>query len=78
VLTLKARRAAALLGMREQQALAYSQAVLTAIAVSNPKNLPKFDKVFPDPTQTKRRTSAQEALAGFRAWSAIFQTDMRD
>jgi hypothetical protein len=53
-----------------QQGLAYSTAVLIAIAVNNPKKLPSFEKAFPS-GRPKRQMSADEIMRNMQAWTII-------
>lgn len=54
---------------REQCHLAYSAAVLHSFAVHNPKQMPAFDKAFPDSTPKPAKTPDQ-IMAIMEAWTA--------
>lgn len=60
-------RARADLSIRQQ--LAYSTAVLIGTATHNPKNFPKFDKVFPAVGAPKKPQTDDEIYAAFAAWA---------
>lgn len=55
--------------LRLQQAVAYSLAGLVGHAFHQPKKMPKFDKVFPDPAARGRPQTAEESIAALRLWT---------
>ena len=55
--------------LRAQQAVAYTHAQLAGVAVNNPRKMPRFAKVFPDPRRGARPMSDAEMLESMRAWS---------
>lgn len=54
---------------RLRAGLAYSQARLIGIAINDPKKMPAFEKIFPDPDKPKREQSPEESLRAMRAWA---------
>lgn len=67
----------ALRDRRERQALTYTLAQLVAVATHNPKKMPDFAKVFPDPMRKVRRKTPDEMLQAMRAWSEAVATATR-
>lgn len=55
--------------MRMQQAIAYSLAHLIAHAHHQPRKIPKFDKVFPDPA---RRSQAPQTADQMLSLMRVF------
>ena len=55
--------------LRMQQRLIYSQAILTAYAVNDPKKMPKFEAAFPD-GRPKQPMSPDQIMASMQQWSA--------
>jgi hypothetical protein len=62
----------ALRDLRTDQRIAYSTAVLVAIAVNNAKKLPSFDKAFPDGTP-KPPMTGQQMMQSMKAWTAAIK-----
>ncbi|WP_235932967.1 hypothetical protein [Paragemmobacter ruber] len=55
-------------GFRRDQGLTYSLAQLVGWAVNNPKEMPKFEKVFPD-RKPKPAQTPDQLYAAMRAWT---------
>lgn len=53
-----------------QAGLVYTLAHLVAFSVNDPKKMPKFEKVFPDPSGKTKVQSPQEMMAAMDAWVA--------
>ena len=55
--------------LRLQQAVAYSQAQLLAVAIHAPKKMPSFAKAFPDPERRAVPQTPAQMLAAMRLWA---------
>lgn len=56
--------------LRAAQGVAYTQAQLVGHAFHQPRKMPQFDKVFPDPTRGRRKKSDREIFASMQAWTS--------
>lgn len=60
--------------LKTAQQMAYSCAVLIAIATHNPRKFPTFDKVFPDPLAKAVAQTPDEIFSAMSGWVEVVKT----
>lgn len=63
--------------LRHLQGVAYTHSQLTAYAVNDPRKMPDYRKVFPDPRRAGRGQTPQEAFEAMQAWTTHLSVALR-